>query len=110
MAALRTQIKASADRLLWNQTLGVFVASAGGIEHDRVDVWGNAMAGAAGFASAQQSRAIFDFFRAHEDGIFFEGQVRETPCPQHWKAIGYSATRAAATAEAAATVLAYQNG
>ena len=62
---------------------GVFLASTG-LEHDRVDVWGNAMAGASGFASQEQARAIFNYFARNEGDIFFEGQVRQIPSPQHW--------------------------
>ena len=72
------RIKASVDRILWNDTLGVFMASSA-LEHDRVDIWANAMAGAIGFASENQSRAIFEFFDSNKDDIFFEGQVVDGP-------------------------------
>ena len=51
-----TTIKASADRELWDETQGVFRASTG-VGRDNIDVWGNALAGAAGFASAAQVRS-----------------------------------------------------
>ena len=51
-----TTIKASADRELWDETQGVFRASTG-VGRDNIDVWGNALAGAVGFASAAQVRS-----------------------------------------------------
>ncbi|MEC7291041.1 MAG: hypothetical protein VXW22_13210, partial [Pseudomonadota bacterium] len=49
-----------------------------------VDVWGNALAVESGFTSPDQSRSIFEFFSDHQNEIFFEGQVRETPSPAQW--------------------------
>jgi hypothetical protein len=83
MHAQADQIQASANRLLWNHTLGVYMASTGA-ESENVDVWGNAMVGAMGFASAEQSAAIFRFFKARSADIFLEGQVREIPKPNRW--------------------------
>ena len=54
------------------------------MESTNVDVWGNAFAGAVGFASVEQSAAIFDFFRTRKEDIFLEGQGRETPKPTAW--------------------------
>jgi len=55
-----------------------------GFESQNVDIWGNAMAGAMGFASHAQDEAMFAYFEANEKAIFFEGQVRETPFPTQW--------------------------
>ena len=111
MAILSDRIRVSANRMLWNVERGVFMASAGGTEEDRVDVWGNAMAGAIGFASKAQSQSIFNFFKANERNIFFEGQVRETPSPDHWDLVGYwGNTRPGNQKVAQATVVEYQNG
>eukprot|EP01050_Picozoa_sp_SAG11_P015586 SAG11_NODE_2037_length_3894_cov_3.210277_2_plen_349_part_00 len=117
MAAAAGRIKASADALLWNQSAGVFMASTG-IEGDRVDVWANAFAGASGFASAAQSRAIFEFVSRHERGLFFEGQVRQLPAPQQWAvAMGHqnidgmwAGNPTGPASAAGGTVVTYQNG
>ena len=87
------------------------MASAGGAEEDRVDVWANAMAGAIGFASKAQSQSIFQFYKANEENIFHEGQVRETPSPEHWDLVGYWGNTDPSDQKAAqATVVEYQNG
>jgi hypothetical protein len=110
MRVLSTKLKTSADRLLWNESLGVFMATTG-IEHDRIDLWANAMAGASGFASPTQSDAIFDFFQQHEHEIFFEGQVRQIPSFQQWAvAAGHDPVGHTALDAAGATVVHYQNG
>lgn len=46
-----------------------------GIAASDVDVWGNAMAAAIGFASMEQEASIFAFFSQFETNIFYEGQV-----------------------------------
>jgi len=86
MATLAARIKLAADAKLWDEDAGVFHASTG-LEHELVDIWGNAMVGANGFASARQSRAIHAYFVKNEADIFFEGQVREIPKPQQWKQV-----------------------
>ena len=108
MAAVRTQIKTGVDRELWNSSSGIFLASTG-IESGVVDVWGNALAGASGFASLSQAQSIFDFFKTNENTIFFEGQVRETAGAQHWDmALGHLSGEVLDTA--GGTVITYQNG
>jgi hypothetical protein len=84
MAATAAQIQQSATARLWNQSHGMFMASSRGLESDRIDVWANAMAAAIGFATANQSAQIFDFFKNREEDIFYEGQVREIPKPEQW--------------------------
>ena len=51
-----------------------------GVGKSNIDVWGNGMAGAAGFVGpgSDKAAAIFAFFQDHEDDIFYEGQVRES--------------------------------
>jgi hypothetical protein len=83
MNAQAERIQAAATRLLWNTTAGVFMASTG-VESENIDVWGNAAAGATGFASADQSASIFRFFKTRAADIFLEGQVREIPKPTRW--------------------------
>jgi hypothetical protein len=117
MAAVTAKIKASADALLWNESAGMFMASTG-IERDRIDVWANAFAGASGFASAVQSRAIFEFVSQNERGLFFEGQLRQLPAPQQWAvAIGHqdidgkwAGNPTGPASVAGSTVVTYQNG
>ena len=117
MAAVTSRIKASADALLWNESAGMFMASTG-IEHDRIDVWANAFAGASGFASAVQSRAIFAFVSRHERGLFFEGQLRQLPATQRWAiAMGiqhtdgmWAGNPTGPASAAGGTVVTYQNG
>ena len=90
-AALRSRadgIRAAATAQLWDGAQGVFRASTG-IGAGNIDVWGNALAGAAGFASAAQAAAILDFFQAHEADLFYEGQVREIPAWQQWEQARY---------------------
>lgn len=71
MEAAASQIKRSADALLWNVSAGAFIAATG-IESDRIDIWANAFAGSSGFASTAQSQSIFEFVKKHE-------QVRSAP-------------------------------
>ena len=111
MDLLSAQIKLSADRLLWSEKRGMFMAAAGGTEADQVDVWANAMAGAIGFASHRQTLSIFSFFKQEEKNIFFEGQVREIALPSHWDLVGYWGNEDPGQQKAAqATVVEYQNG
>eukprot|EP00040_Diaphanoeca_grandis_P043093 m.266966 g.266966 ORF g.266966 m.266966 type:complete len:535 (-) comp70459_c0_seq1:2-1606(-) len=84
MNAEAKKIQAGATAILWNESLGVFMASTG-IEKDRIDVWANALAAATGFTTVPQSAAIFQFFKTREKDIFFEGQVRQIPKPQQWE-------------------------
>lgn len=81
---MSAQLKAGADALLWSEEQGVYLASTG-VERDRVDVWGNALAGASGFADASQAQSIFNFMRTREADLFYEGQVREIPKPHQWE-------------------------
>ena len=83
MEAIAQKIKVGIDAQLWSSERGMFMASTE-IENATIDVWANAFAGASGFASEAQARAIYDYFAAHEGDIFFEGQVRQVPAPQHW--------------------------
>lgn len=83
MQAEADKVRESATKLLWNERLGVFMASTG-LERLNVDIWGNAMAGAMGFATPAQGAKMFAYFQANEDKIFYEGQVRETPFPTQW--------------------------
>ena len=75
MQARAAKLQVSVNAKLWDPTRGVYLASTG-IDKANIDVWGNAMAVAMGFTSAEQGRSIFGFFRAHEADIFHEGQVR----------------------------------
>lgn len=84
MAALAARIKVAANAKLWDEAAGLFRASTG-YEHDSIDVWGNAMAGAIGFASAEQSLSIHSYFVKNEADLFYDGQVREIPRPYQWK-------------------------
>lgn len=86
MDTLAARIKVAADAKLWDEDAGVFRASTG-LEHELVDIWGNALVGATGFASARQSRAIHAYFVKNEADIFYEGQVRQVPKPQQWKQV-----------------------
>lgn len=113
MTAKARSMKSAADQQLWNATAGVFMASTG-IDSSNIDIWGNAMAAATGFASQAQEGAIYRFFAEHEDAIFYEGQVRETPAWQQWEQ-----ARSVAGAldhywrfspQAKATARVYQNG
>ena len=108
MATVRTQIKRGVDRELWNSSSGIFLASTG-IESGVVDVWGNALAAATGFASLSQTQSIFDFFKRNQNTIFFEGQVRETAGTQHW-AMATGHLPSGAMDAAGGTVVNYQNG
>jgi len=85
MAAQAAAVQAGVSKELWNVSVGMFMAS-NALESDKIDVWGNAMAGATGFATEAQSAAIFSFFKQREADIFYEGQVREIPKPQQWAA------------------------
>ena len=78
MTAQAAKIQESATAQLWNATLGVFMASTG-MESENIDVWGNAMAGAMGFATPEQSASIFDFFKTREADIFYEGARCRVP-------------------------------
>ena len=40
-----------------------------GLESQNVDIWGNAMAGAMGFASRAQDERMFAYFEANEKAI-----------------------------------------
>lgn len=83
LRASAARIQSAATARLWNATAGVFMASTG-IGRGNIDVWGNAAAGATGFATAAQADSIFKFFKAREADIFYEGQVREIPKQEHW--------------------------
>ena len=82
LSAAAGTIRASATKQLWDGDRGIFRSSSGA--DGRADVWGSALAGAAGFATAQQAAAVFRFFRDHEADIFYEGQVRETVLGEQW--------------------------
>jgi hypothetical protein len=81
-----------------------------------IDVWGNALAGATGFATPEQSVSIFTFFERYESNIFFEGQVREIPDWQQWEAARFVSgdwpplILPSSSASAMATAPVYQNG
>ena len=77
------RVRAQITKELWNETLGVFVAATA-LESDRISVWGNALAGASGLATAAQAAAIYAMFRDREADIFFEGQVRQVSAPYFW--------------------------
>eukprot|EP01047_Picozoa_sp_COSAG01_P001560 COSAG01_NODE_36_length_34092_cov_26.350032_13_plen_177_part_00 len=117
MAAVASTIEVSINTQLWNESAGVFMASTQ-LEHDRIDVWANAFAGASGFASAVQSRRIFEFVSTHEEELFFEGQLRQLPAPQQWAvAIGHqdvdgewAGNPTGPASAAGGTVVTYQNG
>ena len=85
MARQADAVRAAVTKELWNASAGMFMAS-NGLSSGNIDIWGNAMAGAMGFATEAQSSAIFSFFKRREADIFFEGQVREIPKPQQWAA------------------------
>ena len=85
MAQQAAAVQAAVTKELWNASVGMFMAS-NGVASQNIDIWGNAMAGATGFATEEQSRAIFSFFKRREADIFYEGQVREIPKPQQWAA------------------------
>ena len=70
------KVRASVTAKLWNASLGVFMASTA-LESDKIDVWGNALAGAIGFVTEAQSTSIFAFFKEREADTFYEGQVPE---------------------------------
>ena len=89
MARQADAVRAAVTKELWNASAGMFMAS-NGLSSGNIDIWGNAMAGAMGFATEAQSSAIFSFFKRREADIFFEGQVREIPKPQQWAATRWS--------------------
>ena len=60
-------VRAAATRLLWDEGQGVFLASTG-LERLNVDLWGNAMAGAMGFATPQQDARMFAYFQVRDRG------------------------------------------
>jgi hypothetical protein len=62
----------------------MFRASYGGLESDRIDIWGSAAAAAAGLVTPSQDAAIAAYFEHNTAAVLFEGQVREIPAPQHW--------------------------
>lgn len=82
------------------------------------DIWANAFAGASGFASKRQSQSIYNYIAEHEDDIFFEGQVRQIPAPEHWDvAMGHQNIRGmwagnptGMADQAGGTAVMYQNG
>ena len=74
MLAEADKVQKAATKILWNDELGVFMASTG-LERNNVDIWANAMAGAMGFATAAQDAKMFRYFQENEDKIFYEGQV-----------------------------------
>ena len=98
------KIQESASKQLWNDNLGVFMASTG-LEKTNIDLWVNAMAGAINFANEKQSIQIYNYFKQNENDIFYEGQVREIPFPTQWtdKSIGKSI-------DPMSTIRIYQNG
>ena len=105
------RIRVAADAQLWDGALGVYRAATG-ISKSNIDVWGNAMAAAAGFANGTQQQSIFRFFQAHEADIFYEGQVRETPAWQQWEQVRSVSgqTYGDEPPQALATARTYQNG
>ena len=120
--ALAANLTASADAIqlevnarLWNATAGVYMAS-NGVDQHNIDVWGNAMAGASGFTTREQSTAIFQFFKTHEADVFYEGQVREIPRGQQWEQARFVSgedplvSGVNVSAKAMATARTYQNG
>ena len=110
MQAEADKVRKAATELLWNEQLGVFMASTG-LERLNVDVWGNAMAGAMGFATPAQDAKMFAWFQANEDKVFFEGQVREIPFPAQWtdSSTGHG-LNPNSPSDPRATVRTYQNG
>eukprot|EP00943_MAST-04B_sp_MAST-4B-sp1_P001236 g1236.t1 len=98
------KLQKSATKQLWNPELGVFMASTG-LEKQNVDIWGNAMASAIGFANEEQSLQIFSYFKENIKNIFYEGQVREVPFPTQW-----SDRSSAKFIDPTSTVRIYQNG
>jgi len=113
MLAEADKVQKAATKILWNDQLGVFMASTG-LERNNVDIWANAMAGAMGFATAAQDAKMFKYFQDNEDKIFYEGQVRETPFPTQWTDRSPSNPRASpdpmAPSDPRATERIYQNG
>ena len=83
MKAEAAKVQSAVTAKMWNEQLGVFMASTGD-ERLNVDVWGNAMAGAMGFATPDQDAKMYAYFVKEEGNIFYEGQVRETPFPTQW--------------------------
>ena len=71
LLAEANKVQAAATKMLWNDQLGVFMASTG-LERLNVDIWANAMAGAMGFSTADQDARMFAYFQANEDKIFYE--------------------------------------
>jgi hypothetical protein len=104
LEARAEQVRAAVTARLWSGTRGVFMASTG-LESQNIDVWGNAFAGASGFATLEQAAAIFAFFRDQEANLFFEGQVRQVPLPTQW-----GDTSHAGYVDPRSTVRTYQNG
>lgn len=72
---------------LWDPSAGLFRASWGGLESDQLDVWGSAAAAIAGLTTPEQEAAIAATFQANPLAVFFEGQVREIPAPDHWEVL-----------------------
>ena len=105
MSILEQKLFQNVNKLLWNEKDGVYHASNGGIESDKIDVWGNGMAVAMNFANSVQSKSIFLYYQKNQQNIFYQGQVREIALPNNWMSVGYGD---ASIAEA--TVLEYQNG
>ena len=70
----------------WNESSGLFHASAGGVEADRADVFGSAYACILKAASAEQCEKVSRTLIAEGSNVIFEGAVRETPAPGFWDA------------------------
>ena len=110
MLAQADKVQKAATKILWNEQLGVFMASTG-LERENVDIWGNAMAGAMGFTTPAQDAKMFAYFKANEDKIFYEGQAREIPFPTQWtdRSTGRG-LNPLAPSDPAASLRTYQNG
>jgi hypothetical protein len=83
--ARAVKLRANATVNLWDQSNGMFRTSSG-LESDTIDIWGSAFAGVSGFATPEQSKAMFQFFTTREADIFYAGQVREIPAPGYYDA------------------------
>jgi len=70
----------------WNESSGLFHASASGVEADRADVFGSAYACILKAASAEQCEKVSRTLIAEGPNVIFEGAVRETPAPGFWDA------------------------
>lgn len=70
----------------WNESSGLFHASAGGIEAGIADVFGSTYACILKVASVEQCEKVSRTLIAGGQNIIYEGAIRETPAPGYWAA------------------------